>query len=132
MLSILFLSILKFSKEIKTVLLGFSMIVIVNYVGWIYANIRAISVKEAANYVKTHNIQKIVMYHLNTPSFNVYAKMLVEKRKPKTGDYVLTNVKTLQKFSNYKVLFKKGVIVLIHLEKSKETLPFNYIKDRRK
>ncbi len=131
MLTLLFLSLFKFSKEIKAIILGFSMIIILNYVGWIYANVRAIPVKEAANYIKAHNIKKVVMYKLNTPSFNVYAKMLVEKRKPKTDDIVLTKVTELKNF-NYKLLYKKGLIALIKIKPNhKQKLPFNYKKDKR-
>ena len=71
------------------------------------------------------------MYHLNTPSFDVYAKMIVQKRNPNPGDIVLTKVTALKEF-NYKLLFKKGVIALIKI-KPKENInePFNYRKDRR-
>jgi hypothetical protein len=95
--------------------LGFSMIIVLNYVGWIYAHAREIPVKEAALYVKEHNIKKVVMYHINTPSFNVYARMLVEKRKPKKGDIVLTKANTIKEFP-HKILFKKGIIVLARIE----------------
>ena len=128
---ILVLSLMKFGKEIKAIILGFSMIFILNYVGWIYSNVRAIPVKEAALYVKQHHIKNVVMYHLNTPSFDVYAKMIVEKRYPKPGDIVLTKVTTLKEF-NYELLFKKGVIALIKIKpKTKINEPLNYIKDRR-
>ena len=128
---ILIISIFNYGKEIKSLILGFSMIFILNYVGWIYAHVRAIPVKEAAIYVKKHHIKKVVMYHLNTPSFDVYAKMLVEKRYPKVGDIVLTKVTDLKKF-NYELLFKKGVIALIKIKpKEKIKEPFNYKKDRR-
>ena len=129
---ILIISIFNYGKELKTLILGFSTIFILNYVGWIYAHVRAIPVKEAAIYVKKHHIKKVVMYHLNTPSFDVYAKMLVEKRYPKVGDIVLTKVTTLKEF-NYDLLFKKGVIALIKIKpKTKINEPFNYKKDRRK
>ena len=129
---ILFLSLFKYGKEIKTLILGFSMIFILNYIGWIYAHVRAFPVKEAAIYVKKNNIKNIVMYHLNTPSFNVYTKMLVKKRYPKVGDIVLTKVTALKDF-NYELLFKKGVIALIKIKpKTKIKEPFNYQKDRRK
>ena len=128
---IFFLLLFKFTKEIKALILGFSMIFILNYVGWIYSHVRAMPVKEAAIYVKKHNIKKIVMYHLNTPSFDVYAKMLVEKRYPKSGDIVLTKVNELKKF-NYELLFKKGIIVLIKIKpQNKSTQPFHYKKDKR-
>ena len=128
---ILVLSLIKFGKEIKAIILGFSMIFILNYVGWMYSNVRALPVKQAALYVKKHHINKIVMYHLNTPSFDVYAKMIVEKRDPKPGDIVLTKITTLKEF-NYEILFKKGVIALIKIKpKIKINEPLNYIKDRR-
>ncbi len=128
---ILFLSLIKFNKEIKAIILGFSMIFILNYVGWIYAHVRAIPVKNAALYVKKHHIKDIVMYRLNTPSFNVYAKMYVKKRTPKVGDIVLTKVNELKHF-NYELLYKKGVIALIKIKpKAHITEPLNYKKERR-
>ena len=128
---ILVLSLMKFGKEIKAIILGFSIIFILNYVGWMYSNVRALPVKQAAIYVKKHHIKDVVMYHLNTPSFDVYAKILVEKRHPKPGDIVLTKITTLKEF-NYEILFKKGVIALIKIKpKIKINEPLNYIKDRR-
>jgi len=130
LLTLLFLSIFKFTKEIKAIILGFSMTIILNYIGWIYAHVRAVPVKEAANYVKKHNIKKVVMYRLNTPSFNVYAKMLVAKRTPKPGDIVLTKVTSLNGL-NFDMLYKSGVIALIKVKpKNNKELPFNYKKDR--
>jgi len=39
LLTLLFLSIFKFTKEIKAIILGFSMTIISNYIGWIYAHL---------------------------------------------------------------------------------------------
>jgi len=129
--ALVLLSLFKFGKQIKALILGFGMIFILNYVGWIYAHARALPVKEAAQYAKKHNIKKVVMYHLNTPSFNVYAKMLVDKRKPKTGDIALLPVTALKEF-NYQLLYKGGVIALVKIKpKHKTSLPFNYKKERR-
>jgi len=128
---ILIISFINFGKEIKTLILGFSMIFILNYVGWIYSHVRAVPVKQAALYVKKHHLKNIIMYNLNTPSFDVYAKMLVEKKHPKPGDIVLTKVTALKDF-NYEILFKKGVIALIKIKpKVKISEPLNYIKDKR-
>jgi 4-amino-4-deoxy-L-arabinose transferase-like glycosyltransferase len=125
------LSLFKFGKTIKALILGFGMIFVLNYVGWIYAHARAIPVKEAALYVKKHHIKKVVMYHLNTPSFNVYAKMLVTKRKPKPGDVAIMPVTSLKDF-NYQMLYKGGVIALVKIKpKFKTTQPLNYVKERR-
>lgn len=128
---ILMLLIVRFNKEIKAIILGFSMVFILNYIGWIYAHVRAIPVKNAALYVKEHNIKKIVMYRLNTPSFNVYAKMYVKKRNPKIGDIVLTKITELKKF-HYDLLFKDGVVALIKIkQKNNIKEPLNYKKERR-
>jgi len=127
---ILVISIMNYGKELKSLILGFSMIFILNYLGWMYAHVRAIPVKEAALYVKKHHIKKVVMYHLNTPSFDVYAQMLVQQRYPKVGEIVITRVTDLKKF-NYDLLFKKGIIALIKVKpKEKIKEPFNYKKDR--
>ena len=112
---ILALLFVKTTKESKAMILGFSMIFILNYVGWIYAHAREIPIKDAAKYVTQHNIKKVVMYHLNTPSFNVYAKMLVEKRDPKTGDIVITRVTKLKNYK-YKTLFKEGIIIVAKIK----------------
>jgi len=112
---ILILSLIKFGKNIKTLILGFGMIFILNYVGWIYAHARDIPVKEAAIFVKKHHIKNVVMYHLNTPSFDVYARMLVIKRFPKPGDIVVTRITALDKFK-YNLLFKKGIIAVIKVK----------------
>ena len=131
MLSLLILSVIKFTKEIKAIILGFSMIIVLNYIGWIYAHVRAIPVKEAAFYVKKHNIKNIVMYRLNTPSFNIYSQRLVEKKSPKPGDIVITKITSLKKF-NYELLYKGGVVALVKIKPvSSHSLPFNYKKDRR-
>jgi len=114
--TILALLLLRFTKEKKVIILGFSMIFILNYVGWIYAHAREFPVKHAAEYVKKQKIGNIVMYHINTPSFNVYAGMLVEKRKPKVGDIVISKPSALKKY-NYKTLFKEGTIVIAKIEK---------------
>ena len=111
---ILILSLIKFSKEVKALILGFSMIFILNYIVWIYSHVRAQPIKEIAFYVKNNNIKKIVMYQLNTPSFNVYARMLVEKREPKKGDIVITKITNLQKLKG-EVLYKKGSVVLLKI-----------------
>ncbi len=115
---LLILSLIKFSIEKKILILAFSMIIVLNYVGWIYSKVRALPVKEAALFVKKHHIKKVVMYHLNTPSFNVYAKMLVEKRHPKTGDVVITKINSL-KHIDQKILYKNGVIKLIQIKGDK-------------
>jgi len=114
--TVLALLLIRFTKEKKVLILGFSMIFILNYVGWIYAHAREFPVKHAAKYVKEHKINKIVMYHINTPSFNVYAKMLVEKRKPKSGDVVISKPSALKKYK-YKTLFKEGTVIIAKIEK---------------
>ena len=70
------------------------------------------------------------MYKLNTPSFNVYAQMLVEKRKPKIGDVAIMPVTQLKNF-NYDMLYKGGVIALVKIKKEKKSMPLNYKKDKR-
>ncbi|NPA10769.1 MAG: glycosyltransferase family 39 protein [Epsilonproteobacteria bacterium] len=123
----------KFGKEAKVVILGFGMIAVFNYVGWIYAHVRAIPIKHAAEFVTSRHISNIIPYHLNTPSFNVYTRTITKKKTPKAGDIILTNVKSLRKFKNYKILFKESTVVIIKLlPPKKQTLPFNYKKDIRK
>ncbi len=112
---ILILSVVKFNKEIKVIILGFGIIFVLNYVGWIYSHVRAIPVKQAALYTKKHHLKKVIMYHLNTPSFNFYSDMLTPRRNPKINEIVLTKVTELKNFK-YKLLFKKGTVAIIKIK----------------
>ena len=68
-------------------------------------------IKEAARLAR-HNDYHVVMWHLNTPSFNVYSGRLVEKREPRPGDVVLTKSIYISQLGNIDVLYQKNGITL--------------------
>jgi 4-amino-4-deoxy-L-arabinose transferase-like glycosyltransferase len=105
---VLILSLLKLGKENKTIILGFSMVFILNYVGWIYAHARAIPVKQAAIFAKKHNIKNVYL-ETNLPSFSVYFDKITPRKKAKKGEVALIKSKNTK---GYKVLFKKGLVAL--------------------
>jgi len=112
---VLFLSIIKIGNTKKSLILAFSMIFVVNYVAWIYAHVRAFPLKNLAGYVREHNIKKVIMYQMKTPSFNTYAQMITPMRHPKKGEIVITKVKNLKNLKNFKILKKEGTVVLIKI-----------------
>lgn len=69
-------------------------------------------IKEAALIAKQHNYA-VVMWQLNTPSFNVYSERLVEKREPRAGDVVLTKSIYLPKLNRFEILYQKNGIALV-------------------
>ncbi len=122
--AILFLALLAWRRvetKVTTLVLGFTMVVAVNFfVIPLYGNLAQMPVKEAANYVKTHNLRDVVMYRLNMPSFIVYSGRFVQKRTPHSGDTVLTKVsalKKIEKIGRYDVLYEKNGIVLLKIGK---------------
>lgn len=71
-------------------------------------------IKEAALLAKQNNYT-VVMWRLNTPSFDVYSERLVEKRDPRPGDVVLTKSAFLPQLGKADVLYQKNGIVLAKL-----------------
>ena len=71
-------------------------------------------IKEAALLAKENNYT-VVMWRLNTPSFDVYSERLVEKREPRPGDVVLTKSAFLPQLGKAEVLYQKNGIVLAKL-----------------
>jgi hypothetical protein len=55
----------------------------------------------------------LVMHGLNTPSFGVYARRVVEKRPPLPGEIVLTQADRLGELPPHEVLFRSKHIVLL-------------------
>jgi len=120
--SIIFIFILsaifiKMSDIKKVVIIGLSFISLVNFIVLpAYAKMVELPIKEAALVAKEHNF-KVVMYRLNTPSFMVYSQNLVEKRKPKIGDIVITKNKGLKHIKHYSVYYHKNGIYLVKVKK---------------
>lgn len=78
------------------------------------ANIIQSPVKEAAIITKEKDY-KIVMWKLNTPSFNVYSERLVEKRTPRPGDIVITKAYHLKGINKFEMIFEKNGIALVKI-----------------
>jgi hypothetical protein len=89
--------------------LGFSA-----YVMPVVGALQQAPIKEAALFAKQHDYT-VVMWRLNTPSFDVYSKRLVEKRDPRRGDVVLTKSMYLSQLGNVDVLYQKNGISLVRL-----------------
>jgi 4-amino-4-deoxy-L-arabinose transferase-like glycosyltransferase len=108
MIFVLILTLLKTNKDIKVLILGFSTIFILNYVGWIYAHARALPVKEAALFAKKHNIQKVYL-KTDLPSFSVYFNKTTPREEPKKGGIALLKAKDTK---GYKIIYQNGLIAL--------------------
>ncbi len=84
----------------------------------IVGEVQQAPIKQAGLYVRqnAHNITgPLLMYGVNTPSFQTYAGRRVEKRLPRSGDVVLTRQSRLAELPNAKVLFSKRSYVLVRL-----------------
>ena len=81
----------------------------------VVAGLQQTPIKEAALLAKQRDYQ-VVMWRLNTPSFDVYSQRLVEKREPRPGDVVLTKSIFLSQLGKVEVLYEKNGIVLARLE----------------
>ncbi len=107
-----------FDKMSLVIAVGFMFTVGINFfVIKTYGEIAQRPIKEAALIVKKSGFEKIVMYGLDTPSFMVYSKRLVEKRKPKAGDIVLTKKSALKNIKAYETIYEKNGILLIKVTK---------------
>ena len=106
--AILLLTLIKLGKEKRALVLGFSMIFILNYVGWIYAHARAIPVKEAALLAKQKGIKKVYL-KTNLPSFSVYFGDITPRKEPKKGEVALIKSKNTK---GYEIIYKKGLVAL--------------------
>lgn len=84
------------------------------YVLPVVAGLQQTPIKEAALLAKQQNYT-VVMWRLNTPSFDVYSGRLVEKREPRPGDVVLTKAIFLSQLGKAVVLYRKNGIVLAKL-----------------
>jgi hypothetical protein len=71
-----------------------------------------VPVKEAALIAKQNNYS-VIMWRLNTPSFDVYNNRLVEKHDPRPGDVVLTKSIFLPQLGKIKILYEKNGIALV-------------------
>ncbi len=101
-------------KELIVVGLAAAMIVSVNYIIIpTYGKLMQLPIKEAGLLAKSRGYKNIVMYGVNTPTFNVYYEGLVSKRKPIKGEIVFTKITKLKDFKVYETLYRKNGFALI-------------------
>lgn len=72
-------------------------------------------VKEAAAIAQAQNLN-VVMWHVDVPSFSVYAQRVTPRRKPQPGETVLTKSKYLAELPEHILLYAKNGIVLARLK----------------
>ena len=69
-------------------------------------------IQEAALLARKENYT-VVMWHMDAPSFSVYAQRATLRSTPQPGDVVLTKTKYLGELSSYELLYSKNGIALI-------------------
>ncbi|MBD3184144.1 glycosyltransferase family 39 protein [Candidatus Poribacteria bacterium] len=74
-------------------------------------------IKEAALIAKEKNYN-VVMWGMIQPSFSVYRQKITKHRRPEDGEIAITKVELLKEFGSYTVLYKRGGLALVHVEKS--------------
>jgi hypothetical protein len=77
----------------------------------VVADIKQGPIKEAATLARQQGL-KPVRWKLNTPSFSVYTEKVMQSRRPRPGEVVLTKQKYLQDLAEYQVLYQRGGVVL--------------------
>ncbi len=78
-------------------------------------------IKEAAMLVNEKGYAEqatVVRWHLNTPSFSVYTRRVTETRRPQRGEIVLTKSTYLAQLEPYELLYRKGGVAMVRLEKA--------------
>lgn len=114
LLFVLFLLFKTVKKEFMILGIASAMIVSINFVVIpAYGKLMQQPIKEAALFAKSKGYKDIIMYGVNTPSFNVYYEGLVSKEKPIHGDIVFTKVPKLKDFNTYETLYRKNGFSLI-------------------
>jgi 4-amino-4-deoxy-L-arabinose transferase-like glycosyltransferase len=68
-------------------------------------------IKEAAALARREGLEP-VRWKLNTPSFSVYTERVMDSRRPRAGEVVLTKNKYLQDLTEYQLLYQRGGVVL--------------------
>jgi len=100
------------SKSVKLYICG--LLTVIGLSGQlmpVIAGLQQSPIKEAALLAKERDY-KVVMWRLNTPSFDIYSERLVEKREPRSGDVVLTKAAFIKQLGQTDVLYEKNGIVL--------------------
>jgi len=111
---LIFMLIRNIKKESLLLGIALVMIIVVNYIAIpTYGKLMQQPIKEAGLLAKNRGYKDIIMYKVNTPSFNVYYEGLVRKEKPKVGDIVFTKVTKLKDFEKYQSIYRKNGFTLI-------------------
>jgi len=117
---ILILTLVFIRKEDKNIFLisvGITMVILINFIViTAYGELMQKPIKEAGLLAKNREYKNIIMYKVNTPSFNIYYEGLVFKKEPNVGDIVFTKLPRLRDFKNYDVLYKKNGFILIKIK----------------
>ncbi|MDD5406389.1 MAG: glycosyltransferase family 39 protein [Sulfurovaceae bacterium] len=114
---IVLLLFLKVKKDTFIIGIALSMVISVNYIVIpAYGKLMQQPIKEAAILAKDRGYKDIIMYKVNTPTFNVYYENLVSRDKPHRNDIVFTKVSKLKDFKSYEVLYQKNGFCLIRVK----------------
>jgi len=114
---LVFLLLKSLKNELIILGIASAMIVSINFVIIpAYGKLMQQPIKESALLAKNKGYKDVIMYGVNTPSFNVYYEGLVKKQKPVSGDIVFTKVPKLEDFSSYQTLYRKNGFALIKVE----------------
>ena len=106
-----------YQKGGKRILLSAKALTVLAFSAYVLPVISALQqapIKEAGLFAKQHDLE-VVMWRLNTPSFDVYSESLVERRDPHPGDVILTKSIYLSQLGNIEVLYHKNGIALARL-----------------
>jgi 4-amino-4-deoxy-L-arabinose transferase-like glycosyltransferase len=68
-------------------------------------------IKQAALVARQLN-EPVIMWRLNTPSFNVYSRKITEHRDPQAGEVVLTKTRHLAELPAYQMLYEQRGVAL--------------------
>ena len=122
LLNVALLFLKKSSLRIRLAVTGLSLLVFLNsQLLVIMGNTIQAPVKQAALLAKSQQIQTVVMWQLNMPSFAVYFDHPLEKRIPRAGDVVFTHPVARQQLSTHEVLYEKGGVSLIRLSQVEDS-----------
>lgn len=114
-LSLYFMAKSRLAKSVQLLICGFLAVFGVSaYVMPVVGGLLQSPIKEAALLANQRHY-KVVMWGLNTPSFEFYSGQLAERRQPRPGDVVLTKSPLLSQFGKSDVLYQKNGIVLARL-----------------
>jgi 4-amino-4-deoxy-L-arabinose transferase-like glycosyltransferase len=114
-LTVFFMLETRLAKPLKLYLCG--LLTVIGVSGLLLpavAGLQQSPIKEAALLARARGYP-VVMWRLNTPSFDVYAERVTERRAPRPGEVVLTKAAYLPQLGSSEVLYEKNGIVLARL-----------------